>query len=116
MITLKEFMKDKKLGEVNIAIDSYHWFKPMFIHNSIYYGFYKDGPSSQHKLNLIMSWQVYGEPKPKVMRAQYQVMYKTATIPFIGECLYKDDSEFIDRNSLQYISWFKRLEEQECES
>ena len=62
-------------------------------------------------------YELYIEPKPKVMRAQYAYKFKIGKVesdrPTMTGDLYKDDDEF--KKVVGKVKWFKRLTEIECE-
>jgi hypothetical protein len=118
MKTLKELIDEHGINiRVRRSVWKRMYFKIMYIHEGCVYGHYDDGNPSHFLLDGPVIWQLYTEPKPKVMRAQYMVKYKYDCVPYETDNLYKDDEEFFKfhpRKSER--EWYKRLEERECES
>ncbi|MCB0420652.1 MAG: hypothetical protein KDD61_06635 [Bdellovibrionales bacterium] len=88
------------------------WFQPRYIHEGNVYGHHDNGCPACYEYTSE-NWELFEEPNPKVMRAQYAYRY-TDNQHYVTGYLYKNDSEFID--AVNGVAWFKRLDEIECES
>lgn len=117
--TLEEFLKDKKLGEVKIRSmcwDKKGWFMPYYSCSSKYHGLSDNQSNVIFLKSMNDTWELYKEPKPKVMRAMYLYKYEDCS-PAYTHLAIKDDEEFLNiMVGVDRIEWFKRLDEAECES
>lgn len=118
-MTLKELLKDKELGTVKVRHflwEESKWFQPMYYHNELVFGHDDDDFPDSQEIDYDTDWELFEEPKTKVMRAQY--LYKLRNFrPMITQELFLCDSEFertIERQDK--LEWYKRLDEIECES
>ena len=100
MATISELMEGKKPGEIKIRLDTFlkgHYFIPYFqaeydnwhgvlcdtrdtIH-AHYYGVYSEG------------WELYTEPNPKVLMAQYLMQNMITGRPFLSTEYFRDGTE-----------------------
>lgn len=117
MKTLKELIDEHGF---NIETKQYDWgnmrFIPMYVHQGCIYGHFHDGSCARYSEKGCPEWQLYTEPKSKVMRAPYLVEGISAR-PELTYSLYKDDADFLEQYKFSETCKFKykRLDNLEVE-
>ena len=117
MKTLKELLEGVELP-VKVRRDDWAskttYDEIYYRYNETFYGHTSYGAQVSISVNE-KGYELFTEPKPKVMRAQYLVYDASPyNVPYITNQLYKDDAEFLKFHDDGMP--FKRLAEIECES
>ncbi len=120
MPTIAELVKEhsKVPGDIRIRLpiwDTYNAFRPFYLSVSGWHGLREHDSSWCYPECMDDGWQLYTEPKPKVMRAQYLIEpIDLTSLPFITDRFFKDDDQVAKHHGGTHaVARYTRLDERE---
>lgn len=113
MPIISQLMEGRNPGEIKVYSGA-HRFIPYFESYGMWHGLDACGNPTAF-LDSCTSWKIYTEPKPKVKRAQYLLMFLDDPRPFVTGRLFVDDKDVCDAYDIKKYRVLERLLETERE-